>query len=282
MAQMTRIKVFGGIDWSQSENNMPLWPVCRTVDGLNFVTGRGSLFRRTVETPYAMPELPGCTVTVQSMLYFSKMGSDGNRQTWVMAGIKVEGGETRYDLMAKGPGYSGWTSIKGQNTLTSADFVFVSFRYEDRSAVIFSNGYDDVWQWDGAGTITKLAPIIAPRSRCMAVCSGRLWMASSNWQSVCCSAAYNAADWNPPDAVTITLPGAGGERITALVNYMDSLLIFTSGSIYRLFGHSIDDFELTKVCGNAGTAAQDCVAEWNGKLFFSFREIIYLDRKSVV
>lgn len=103
------------------------------------------------------------------------------------------------------------------------------------------------------------------------------------YRSMLCLSFGNVVNFSPPDSITgwraddLEIFVEGGNGITRLLNFRDSMLVFKPRSIYGFSGNSLNNPTVTRLT-DLGTAEPDSVAQVdNGVMFVSPNGVAFFD-----
>ncbi len=169
-----------------------------------------------------------------------------------------------------------WVSIKGSETITSGRFAFTNYQDDDNQIIILTNGVDHVFCWDGSGNIEKLyyidASDHAPKGKCIALHYERIWIGADpeNTQKVYYSDDMDPDNWNyaSTGAGEINFPTFDGDRVIAIANLLDDIVVFKEKSIFVIKGSYPGEYSKAQVFSSDGTIAAKSVCAAHDRSFY--------------
>lgn len=230
----------------------------------NFRTDKGILSTAKGYAKHISAELPAAPVA--PMLYYH-YDSDGT----ITEHLLVSTANDLYRWTGEA-----WSSIKGDETITSGDFSYVNFREEGTSKIILSNGTDPVYQWTGTGSISKLyyesEGMEAPRGKCLASHVERLWVGGVNGypNTVFWSDNGRPSVWtsDPDMAGEAVLQTWDGGRVIGLATLLGDIVVFEPDSIFRVVGTYPGEFRPVQIMAVEGTIAPRSICQYANRAYF--------------
>jgi hypothetical protein len=132
-----------------------------------------------------------------------------------------------------------------------------------------------------------------PWAKCIAAHSGYMWVANTKEGAtptptdayknrVRFSHPNQPEDWRALDYIDVEI-GVEGDEITALVPFLDRLLVFKNNSVHAIYGYDPSTFQVETLSRNVGAVSQEAVCLSSGVLyFFSWPEGVFsFDGKQV-
>ncbi|MDD4796174.1 MAG: hypothetical protein PHO66_00195 [Eubacteriales bacterium] len=169
-----------------------------------------------------------------------------------------------------------WVSIRGDMPVRSGAFSYLNFRSGDTDIVILGNGVDDLYRWDGSGTLQRLfysdEQTRAPRGGCLALHYERLWVGGVHdaAQSVFYSDDMAPDNWTSGSdaAGEIQLQTWDGDRVTALANLLDDIVVFKRRAAFRIVGAYPGEYQKVQVYATQGAIAPGSICAWHDRAYF--------------
>lgn len=249
-----------GIDQSAGQDNTPAGAVYQAV---NCTLKQDMLC--TIAAPEAVPGM-GLAGVCRLMLHHAQ-NTQGISTSTLLASTAED--VLRWDG-------TNWVSIRGDMPVHSGAFSYLNFRSADTDIVILGNGVDDLYYWTGSGTLQKLfyedEQTHAPRGSCLALHYERLWVGGT--ADAAQSVFYS--DDMAPDHWTSGTDAAGeiqiqtwdGDRVMALANLLDDIVVFKRRSAFRIVGAYPGEYEKVQVYATQGTIAPDSICAWHDRAYF--------------
>lgn len=136
--------------------------------------------------------------------------------------------------------------------------------------LVGTNGYDDVWRYDGAATVKETA---APKGKFINTYGDRIWIFNDDnnedgayYSSIGLSGAATADRFPPVNVLKVRTKKSG--QITGAANCKHGQIIFKADATFLLTGYSEKDFELIQISDHVGTVNADSIQEYNGFIIF--------------
>lgn len=167
------------------------------------------------------------------------------------------------------------SDVDGSTTLLKSGFNAAATKYRfanfnDKQIVV--NGYDTPQQYNGT-TMTDLTgtPSIPDL---VAAHKGRLFFSSTTDTRVYYSALQNETSYPSVNFFYVPTPKSS-DKVTALIVFQDSLVVFTKNSKYILNGSDLASFTLRQSIGTKGAVSQEAVWADRNYVYFATTDGVY-------
>jgi len=162
-----------------------------------------------------------------------------------------------------------WTAIAG--TFTNTDWDSTNFN----DKLIITNGTDNVKQWNGS-VLSDLS-VNAPKGKYIASDDLRVWIAKDD--AIYYSAFLDETDWlTAENSGIVQYYTPRGGNITALVSFLDDIVIFKKDSMGQIMGDNYYDYTLVNVSNDIGCVSFKTVQEVGDTLFWLGQNDVYAYR----
>ena len=256
------------------------------VDGKNFDTRDGNLQPKAlpvaaVPSDTFSPEIEGSGLLRKSTI--DGTGFYGNKNYLFILGKKIN---NAYLVRFIAPGCeSSWASDMLEGTIDGLNGSFVQYEHIYTPAGSASTKVDAIYHSDASNGMRGWAilsnavltiGVTTPYNIGIITRYGeRIWGADITGEPdlVVYSAPYDPEDWSinqqiPEDgAGEVRIPSFDGDRITAMIPFSNSLLIFKEHHIWRLTGLSPDEYQFQEQFGG-GTIYPNTVVIYNEAVYF--------------
>jgi len=158
------------------------------------------------------------------------------------------------------------------NYTSTIQLWYSTWNWNGKYKIIFTDGVNPAYTWDGVNYTLLNGAGSAADPKFSQIFNGYLFVAgySSNTGAVKISAPLDETDWNPLNGAAEVVIG---DTITGLASWRNQLIVFCSGTVYKIVGNSTDPtsatpFTVQSVTHSIGCPEGRTIQEINGDLLW--------------